>query len=100
MTSSAKSLEPVGVVGLGLLGTALAERSDDLQPCAAHNPHLLIPAVGHIDESFVRRKCEVVHRSRGARVLRNEELFLECAVLAEDLDAVVAAIADIHESVN
>src|SRR5688572_33230121 len=81
--------------------SGMSERADDFERVAPQNPDLLIGAVVD-DEKVLRRidgKREIPYRTAAKRALRDERFLDERAVLAEDLEAIVRAIADVHQSV-
>ena len=74
--------------------------SDDFAICAPHNPHFIVAAIDHDEVGLllVRPEIKVPHRSRES--LWPVEIFLhEGSILAEDLHAVIRAVADINQSV-
>src|SRR6516165_3170244 len=76
-----------------------AEAAKRLLRGAVDDAHLAVHAVDHVDEFLilVGREHEVVDRARAACRLLVDMLGDESAILAEYLQAVVAAIADVDE---
>ena len=68
---------------------------------AVDDAHLAVHAVDHVDEFLLRvgREHEVVDRAGAARVLLEDVLGDERAVLPENLQPVVGAVADVDEAV-
>src|SRR5580700_7195819 len=92
------------VVGRGeLAGLAAnpAEPSEHFLAGMVYDPHFAVRAVDHVDVflRLVRREHEFVDRAGGTGVLLVEMLGDERAVLAEDLHAVVGAVAGVNEAV-
>src|SRR5438128_9077345 len=65
-----------------------AERVDDFERVPPHDVYLLIRAVDHDEKRLVRivREGDVPHRSAAERILRDELLLDEAAVLSKHLD--------------
>src|SRR5262249_16200559 len=78
-----------------------AEAAERFLRRAVDDAHLAVHAVDHVDEFLllVGREYEVVDRAGTARRLLVDVLGDEAAVLAEDLHAVVGAVADIDETI-
>src|SRR4029453_16200378 len=83
------------------LSSGAAEAAERLLRGAIDDAHLAVHAVDHVDQLllFIRREYQVVDRARAARCSLEDVLGDEAAVLAKDLQAVVAAIADVDEAV-
>src|SRR5260370_20962251 len=82
------------------LAADASEPPQDLLGTVVQDTDFAIGAVGRVDELLllVRRKYQFVDRARRQRVLLVEMFGHERAVLAEDLDAIVGAIADVNEA--
>jgi hypothetical protein len=78
-----------------------SEASYYLAVFADKRAHFVVRAV-HVHQEALRRidpEIEIPHRAREQRLLGDEELLHEGAVLAEDLDAVVGSVADVHQAI-
>src|SRR6185295_3068261 len=86
---------------LARLAAGPAEAAEHLLRRPVDDAHLAVHAVDHVDESLlsVRREHQVVDRAGAARVLLEHMLRHEAAVLAEDLHAVVGAVAHVHQAI-
>src|SRR6516165_1597015 len=78
-----------------------SERTDELSGFAPQRSYLVIHAVGveQICLLGIDPKVEIPNRPGAQRILFDDELLDEGAVLAEDLNSVVGAIANIDEAV-
>src|SRR5205807_4295497 len=87
---------------LARLAPGPAEAADDLLGDALDDAHLAVHAVDHVHEALAAlgREHEVVHRAVAARLSFERVLGDEAAVLAEDLQPVVGAVADVHQAVD
>src|SRR5207245_11254391 len=83
------------------LTTDATESPHDLLGAVVKDADFAIGAVGRIDELLllVGRTYEFVDRARRPRVLLIEVLGHERSVLAEDVNAIVGAIADVDHAV-
>src|SRR5262249_16028166 len=83
------------------LSSGSAETAERLLRGAIDDAHLAVHAVDHVDQLLllIRREHEVVNRTGAARCSLEDVLGEEAAVLAKNLQAVVAAIADVDEAV-
>src|SRR5712691_6497043 len=74
---------------------------EDFAALAQERPHVVVLTVGVVEPGLGRvvRDVHVPHRAAAARRGRDDELLDEGAVLLEDLDAVVAPVADVEEPV-
>src|SRR6188472_304764 len=88
-------------VELASVTAVAAEHPDDLAGVAHQRAHLVVGAVGVEQEALlsIDPEVEVPYRARGSGAFFVRELLHEGAVLAEDLDAVVGAIAHIDQAV-
>src|SRR2546423_8694306 len=68
---------------------------------AIYDADALVLAIGEVDEALLRvlGEGELPGRTRGERVLGVEDLAHERAVGAEDLHAIVDAVADVEQTV-
>ena len=84
------------------LPPAVAEAGQDIQRLALGDADPLVAAVGEVEIFLLRvlRERDVPHRAAPARARRHEQLADERAVLAEHVEPVVDAIADIDEAVR
>src|SRR5207302_9422514 len=87
---------------LARLAPGPAEAADDLLGDALDDPHFAVHAVDHVHEALAAlgREHEVVHRAVAARLSFERVLGDEAAVLAEDLQPVVGAVADVHQAID
>src|SRR5262249_18481489 len=78
-----------------------AELADDFKRAAPENPHQLVRAVGNNEERLRRigRKSDIPGGATAERLFRDEHLVQKRAVLPEDLDAVIGAVADVNEAI-
>src|SRR4051794_19858875 len=78
-----------------------AKAPDGLHGRALHDADLAIRAVDHVDISLlrVRRERDLVDRAVHAGLLLKDVLGHERAVLAEDLKAIIGAVADVDQAV-
>ena len=78
-----------------------AETRERLLRGVVDDAHLAVHAVNHVDEFLllVGREHEIVDRAGAARALLVDVLGDEAAILAEDLQPVIGAIADIDQPV-
>src|SRR5712691_9641506 len=83
------------------LASGPAEAAERLPGGVVDDAHLAVHAVDRVDESLLRvgREDEVVDRAGAARRLLVDLLGDEAAVLAEDLQAIVDAVANENEPV-
>src|SRR2546423_685320 len=83
------------------LAAAVAEHREYGQGLPIHHVDTLVPAVCEIDVFllWISRERNVPHRPVATRERKDALLLHELAVLAEDLDAIVHAIADVHEPI-
>src|SRR5215472_18557679 len=79
----------------------MADLVDDLAGFALELPHHVVHDVGDEDVFLarVRREIDRARRAAAQRLVGDDELLEEPALLGEDLDAVAAAIADVKETV-
>src|SRR4249920_1140288 len=86
---------------LARLPAAVAKRREHFERAAQQDVDLLVDAVRLVDVGLLRiaREGHVPHRSRSVGLLVDEHFLDERAVLAEHLDAIVHAIAGVHEPV-
>src|SRR2546428_4476642 len=87
---------------LARLAPGPAEAADDLLRDALDDPHLAVHAVDHVHVALAAlgREHQVVHRAVAARLLLERVLRDEAAVLAEDLQPVVGAVADVYQAID
>src|SRR6476660_3912143 len=78
-----------------------AERTDDLSGFAPQRSHLVICAVGveQICLIGIDPKIEIPNRPGAQRVLFDDELVDERAILAKDLNSIVCTVTNIDEAV-
>src|SRR4029453_16963626 len=83
------------------LSSGSAKAAERLLRGAIDDAHLAVHAVDHVDQLLlsVRREYEVVDRTGAPRCFLEDVLGDEAAVLAKDLQAVVAGIATVDEAV-
>src|SRR6266487_5933274 len=81
--------------------SAAAPRGEHLAVLPPERDDLIIRPIGDEDEPlhWIFRQHQVPHRAVGERLRLDPELLHERAVLAEHLDAVVGAVADVDEAV-
>ena len=93
--------DAVHAVELTGLASAVAEAGENLECVALQHVDAVVHAVGEIQIALRRvlRKGDVPHRSRGARVLRDEHLLHERAVRSKHLQPIVDTVAHVEESV-
>ncbi len=85
---------------LARLPPRTAEAGEDVLRCALDDAHLAVHPVGHVDEPLlaVGREHQVVDRAGASRALLEDVLGDEAAVLAENLQPVVGAVADVDQA--
>src|SRR5205823_11219659 len=66
-------------VELAWVAAALAEAADRFERGAIEDPHLLVVAVGDVEQALIGRQRDVPHRSVAGRRLRDERLLHELA---------------------
>ena len=79
-----------------------SEEAHDLQRFAIHDIHFFVAAIRHVEELLLRvgRERDVERGAFGARGFPLDVVFLdEGAVQPEHLDAIVHAVAYIHQAV-
>src|SRR5215831_3464492 len=83
------------------LAADATESPHDLLGAVVQDADFAVGAIGHVDEFLllVRRKHQLVDRAGSPRVLLIEMLGHERAILAEDLETVDGAVADIDKTV-
>src|SRR5690348_3566752 len=83
------------------LAAAVAEHRQDLERLPVHDVHPFVPAIGEEDVLLLRiaREGDVPYGPVATRSWKDALLLHELAVLAEDLDPVVHAIAYVHETI-
>src|SRR5205085_6787791 len=91
-------MDPVELSGIA---AAAPELPDHGTVVALQHPDFIVLAVGREQVSLLRvgPDRDIPHRAVAARILLEEPLLHEAAVLLEDLDAVVNAVADIDKAV-
>src|SRR3954462_14208393 len=83
------------------LPAAVAEPRQDLERLPVHDVHALVPAVGEEDVLLlgIARERDVPHGAVATRARKDALLLHELAVLAKDLNPIVHAVADVHETI-
>src|SRR5882724_9145565 len=91
----------VDPVELARRAAVAAEVREHAARLAEQRPHVVVLAVGIVEERLagVLREVHVPRRAAAARGRGHDELADEGAVLAEHLDAIVRAVADVEEAV-
>src|SRR3954467_10716894 len=81
--------------------SAGADARDDLERVTTQHPKLLIGPVGDVDKLLLRivRERDIPDRALAERRFRHHRFPDERPVLLEDLNAIVATIADVNQSV-
>src|SRR2546428_1893835 len=78
-----------------------AKAPDGLHARALHDADLAVRAIDHVDVFLlrIRRERDLVDRAVHAGLLLEEMLGHERAVLPEDLQAIVGAVADVDQTI-
>jgi hypothetical protein len=78
-----------------------AKAPDGLHARTLHDADLAVRAIDHVDKFLlgIRRERDLVDRAVHAGLLLEEMLGHEGAILAEDLQAIVGAVADVDQAI-